>query len=137
MNLHLAHTDQQHVVSPSAGHTRESLEGFLGAGRMASPTPRIWLKGSALSCIHQPLRSFWLKRQFRDFLAVQWLSLPANAGGHTRFTLNQEDLSHALGASKPHTGSHMQLQTSTGSIENLVQLEKKVHCFPHFPGFRK
>ena len=54
--------------------------GFHRVGRMASPTPSIWLKGSALSCIHQP-RSFWLKRQFRDFPGGPVVkNLPANSG---------------------------------------------------------
>ena len=54
--------------------------GFHRAGRMASPTLPVWPKGRAPTCIHQP-RSFWLKRQFRDFPGGPGVkSLPANAG---------------------------------------------------------
>lgn len=62
---------------------------------MASPTPRIWLKGSALSCIHQP--RILVKKAVQGLPGQVVKNLPANTETQV-LPLNQEDL-HILGAS--------------------------------------
>ena len=70
-------------------------------------------------------------------LVAQRIRICLPTQGTQVLPLNQEDLT-CLGASKPPLRiPHATAEASTGSIENLVQLEKKSPLLSPLSGFRK